>query len=39
MGAVATHRPAHELEAICVVDEAIQDRVGVRRVAEYFMMP
>jgi hypothetical protein len=26
-GAVAAHRLARELEAICVVDETIQDRV------------
>ena len=39
MGAVAAHRPALELEAIRLVDEAIQDGVGVGGIAEYFMMP
>ena len=39
LGAVAARRLALELEAICLVDEAIQDRVGVRGIAEHFMMP
>jgi hypothetical protein len=32
MGAVAAHRLAREFEAIRVVDETIQNRVGVGRI-------
>jgi hypothetical protein len=38
-GAVAAHRVAFEFEAIRVVDEAIQDRVGIGRITEHCELP
>ena len=38
-GNVTAHRLALEFEAICVVNETIQDRVGVSGILDSVMMP
>ena len=38
-GRFAAHGLARELEPVCVVDQAVHDRVSVGRIPEYSMMP